>query len=157
MTLKNNRQFLQLAISLCFLLMVGCSTTVKKPDAILAPGEIEQVIPGIDKEGRVISVPAPTGKKYTSSPVVKGLLDRSQRKFEIKDYVAAANYLERGINISPNDPLLWQRLALIRFEQGNYHQAKQLAKKSNVLVESDKDLRGINEGIIQQVDQLLMR
>jgi predicted Zn-dependent protease len=44
----------------------------------------------------------------------------------------AAAVLERGIRIQPGNPLLWQRLARVRLEQGQPQLAEELAKKSNV-------------------------
>ena len=138
-----------ITIGFLLLFISACSTTKTKPVSVIKP--IEQ----LPDDDVVIIVPAPENKKYVSSAVVQGLLDKSRRKFEKGDFSAATNFLERGINISPNNPLLWQRLAVIRFEQGNYRQAKQLAAKSNVLVEGDQRLRAINEKIIHQANQNL--
>jgi tetratricopeptide (TPR) repeat protein len=154
---------LLIIISLLLLVMSGCTTTIKKTEAVLEPEVVNLPEPEIQNkqplddliEDSVTVIPPPEDKHFVSTPVVQGLLKKSRNKFEAREFEAAANFLERGINIAPNDPMLWQRLAAIRFEQGNYKQAKQLAKKSNILVESDKTLREINNDIINQVNRLI--
>jgi len=152
--IKENKIHRHIFVVFFIMLMVGCGTTTKKTDSVLKPEVIEKSLPGVGDDDRVIVVPPPIREKYQSSPVVQGLLMKSKDKFDAKEFEAAANYIERGINISPNDPMLWQRLAVIRFEQGDFKQAKQLAKKSNVLVETDVELRAVNESIIDQVNRL---
>ncbi len=139
-------------LSICFivLLMAGCSATKTK----FEPMQESNFLTTDENEALVV-IPAPQNKKYISTPVVDDLLAKSQGKFETHELPAAANFIERGINITPNNPLLWQRLALIRFEQGNYQQAKQLALKSNILVEGNVELRRANEKIIRRSNQLL--
>jgi len=136
----------------CFivLLMAGCTATKTKFEPLH-----ESVFPSMEEDDLLVIIPAPQNKKYISTPVVDDLLAKSQRKFETNELPAAANFIERGINITPNNPLLWQRLALIRFEQRNYQQAKQLALKSNILVEGNIELRRANENIIRQANELL--
>jgi len=155
LTIKENQFHYQLIAVIFIVLIAGCSTSTKKTDSILEPEVIENKLPGMGDDERVIAIPPPTREKYQSSPVVRGLLMKSKRKFDAKEFDAAANYIERGINISPNDPMLWQRLAVIRFEQGDFKQAKQLAKKSNVLVETDLELRTVNEAIIERANRVL--
>ncbi|MEJ2154345.1 MAG: tetratricopeptide repeat protein [Desulfobacteraceae bacterium] len=52
----------------------------------------------------------------------------------IQDIVdeARAN-LERAVRIEPRNPLLWQELARVQLEQGQYRQAENMAAKSNTL------------------------
>jgi len=155
LTIKENQLHWQLFVVIFIVFITGCSTTAKKTDSVLEPEVIDNKLPGIGDDERVIAIPPPPREKYQSSPVVRGLLMKSKDKFDAKEFDAAANYIERGINISPNDPMLWQRLAVIRLEQGDFKQAKQLAKKSNVLVESDIEIRTANEAIIEQANRLL--
>ena len=152
---------LRCSIALFFVvLVVGCGTKQGPLKAVSsvssAPNETQQSLPEIDEgEGglvdeQVIIVPAPQNKKYQVTPAVQSLLEQSTAKFKIGQFAQAANLLERGINISPNNPQLWQRLAIVRFKQQNYKQAKQLAVKSNVLVEGDNNVREINDRIIRR-------
>jgi len=137
------------------LFVVGCGTTSKKPASVLEPVIVEPALPGLKDDDRVIAIPPPPREKYKTSPIVQRFLTKSKDKFDAKEFEAAANYIERGINISPNDPMLWQRLAVIRLEQGDFKQAKQLATKSNILVETDLELRAVNESIIKRANRLL--
>lgn len=142
------------------LFLVGCGTKqgpIKTDDSrVLLPENtyyLEEEFPEDDEA--VVLLPTPKNKKFVVTPVVQSLLDKSKNKYLLAEFEAAASFLERGINISPNNPLLWQRLAVVRFKQRNYKQAKQLAVKSNVLVEGDNTLRAINEKIIRQANQFL--
>lgn len=62
--------------------------------------------------------------------------------------------LERAMRIAPKDPLLWQRLAEIRLEQGDAQQAEALARKSNALVTLDTSLMHRNWQIIAQARRM---
>jgi tetratricopeptide (TPR) repeat protein len=46
--------------------------------------------------------------------------------------------LERALRLSPRDAQLWQGMARVRFEQGNYAQAVQFCLKSNSLAGKDE-------------------
>ena len=104
------------------------------------------------KEGVAIeTVPAPMETQvFYMKPVVKKLLKRASHKFDEKDYHSTVSLLEQAIDISPNNPFIWQRLAMVRLKQQNYPQAEQLAVKSNVLGESNDELRMTNWQIIAE-------
>lgn len=150
-------------VIMLFVLMAGCGT---KHGSVKTSGseahESSQSMPEVENRGavleaeeQVIIVPAPKNKKYQVTPVVQSLLEKSVAKFKVGQLAQAANLLERGINISPNNPQLWQRLAMVRFKQQNYQQAKQLAIKSNVLVEGVSSIREINNHIIRRSNLFL--
>jgi cytochrome c-type biogenesis protein CcmH/NrfG len=58
--------------------------------------------------------------------------------------------LERALRIEPHNPVLWQELARLRLEQGQYQQAEGLAARSNGWSGGDKQLRAENWRIIGQ-------
>ncbi|MGE5240032.1 MAG: tetratricopeptide repeat protein [Bacteroidota bacterium] len=58
--------------------------------------------------------------------------------------------LERALRIEPRNPGLWQELAKLRLEQGQYQQAEGLAARSNGWAGDDKVLRAENWRIIGQ-------
>ena len=64
--------------------------------------------------------------------------------------MAAANTLERALRIEPNNGLVWNRLAHLRFEQGQYGQAVNLAEKSRALAGADAALKADNESLIRR-------
>jgi tetratricopeptide (TPR) repeat protein len=55
---------------------------------------------------------------------------------------------ERAIRIDPTNANLWNLLARIQLDRGNYSQAEQLSRKSNVLAKNDKRLQAENWRII---------
>ncbi|MHB8623443.1 MAG: tetratricopeptide repeat protein [Sulfuricaulis sp.] len=61
---------------------------------------------------------------------------------------AAESSLERALRIEPHNPALWQELAKLQLQQGQYQQAEGLAARSNGWVGNDKALRAENWRII---------
>ncbi|MHB8744051.1 MAG: tetratricopeptide repeat protein [Sulfuricaulis sp.] len=61
---------------------------------------------------------------------------------------AAEASLERALRIEPRNPALWQELAKLQLQQGQYQQAEGLAARSNGWVGNDKALRAENWRII---------
>ena len=54
----------------------------------------------------------------------------------------------RAIRIEPQNGALWHELARVRFQQGSYEQAMQLANRSNALLAADSTLRARNDELI---------
>jgi predicted Zn-dependent protease len=54
------------------------------------------------------------------------------------------------LRIEPRNPRLWQELARVRLQQGDYAQAQNLAARSNSYAGSDGALRAENARIIEQ-------
>lgn len=76
------------------------------------------------------------------------LAEAADRAARARDWPQASRQLERALNIAPRNPLLWQRLAAVRFSQGEYHQAETFALKSNSYAGGDAALRKLNWRII---------
>ena len=86
-----------------------------------------------------------TPKENTGTAAVATLL----RKAESADSPqAAAATLERALRIEPDNPLVWNRLAKVRLEQGRPEQAEATAMKSNALAADRPALWPENWGII---------
>jgi len=130
-------------LRLCLILLVlyvsACSTVPRVQDS--------ETIESMPEQVETIPPPMET-KVFFMKPVVKKLLKKAKIRFEEKSYHAAVNLLEIAIDISPNNPFVWQQLALVRLKQQNFSQAEQLAVKSNVLGESNDELRMKNWQII---------
>lgn len=96
------------------------------------------------------SVPAPPSEpaRASDSPAVIALLDRAHTQYQGHDLNSAAASLERALRIEPRNPQLWQRLANIRLEQGQWGQASQMAARSNSYAGRDSGLRARNWEII---------
>ncbi len=61
---------------------------------------------------------------------------------------AAVAPLERALRIEPHNALLWQELARLRLQQGQYQQAEGLAARSNGWAGNSKTVRAENWRII---------
>jgi len=128
----------------------ACTTSVKRPDTTSTISD-GMLIPDTETKKQEAIIIRPTKKTaFISKPVVRNLLKKAKLRSDVMDYDSAIHLLERGIAISPNDPILWQNMAAVRLKQGDLAQAKQLAMKSNVLVEADEELRSINLQIIEE-------
>lgn len=97
-------------------------------------------------------LPGPSPKPSQNAGVL-ALMDQAEQEISAGRYQAAGASLERALRIEPRNPVLWQRLALIRLEQGEYRQAENLAAKSNALLPDNRRLRAENWRIIGQARQ----
>jgi cytochrome c-type biogenesis protein CcmH/NrfG len=94
-------------------------------------------------------------QELSQNAAVLALLDQAQAQRSAGRMEAAGASLERALRIEPRNPVLWQELARVRLDQGQYRQAENLALKSNVLAGDDKRLRSENWWIIGQARSLL--
>lgn len=90
---------------------------------------------------------------------VRRLLQSAEVQSHSGRHTVAASTLERALRIAPRDALIWQRLAAVRLEQGNWQLAIQMAAKSNSLAGGDDDklrtLRRDNWELIARAEQSL--
>ena len=92
-------------------------------------------------------VPEPPQEPSQNAAVVS-LLDQAQTQLSGGQLEAAGASLERALRIEPRNPVLWQELARVRLDQGQYRQTENLAAKSNALSGDDTRLRSENWRII---------
>ncbi|MEO1889553.1 MAG: hypothetical protein ABGX33_06520 [Cycloclasticus sp.] len=83
----------------------------------------------------------PTG---VQNPAVIALLDSAYQQSESGQLDIAASKLERAVRIDPKDAQVWHALAAIRYQQNKHALAISLAKKSNVLSATNKNLQRSN-------------
>ena len=81
---------------------------------------------------------------------VVALLAKAQTQTTAGQLDQASASLERALRIEPRNPLLWQELARVRLDQGQYRQAENLASKANALAGDNRRLRRENWHIIGQ-------
>ncbi|RTZ74481.1 MAG: hypothetical protein DSZ00_04255 [Gammaproteobacteria bacterium] len=93
----------------------------------------------------------PTHAKPQMAKAVQTLLRRAEQQQAEGQLASAANTLERALRIEPNNALVWNRLAHVRFEQGHYRQAASLAQKSRTLAGGDAALKADNDALIQRI------
>lgn len=71
------------------------------------------------------------------------------------NFARAAEIVQRGLRITPDNAVLWQRFAVVEFAQGNYAQAEQNALRSIRFSPKDDELMGMNNNIIAAAKELL--
>jgi hypothetical protein len=114
------------------------------------PGDGAESIPQDE-----ILEPQPTysNEATSSSRTVVVLLDQASRQVRAGSPERAAATLERALRIEPKNARLWHRLAVLRFQQGQYTLAESLAAKSSTLAKGDWNLKKRNADLIDQVRQ----
>lgn len=73
--------------------------------------------------------------KAYQSEVVSSLFATAKKQRDNKQYANAAATLERAVRIAPKDPEPFKRLAEVKFDQGRFNEAEQMARKALVLAE----------------------
>jgi tetratricopeptide (TPR) repeat protein len=84
----------------------------------------------------------------SSNPAVEALLNKAHSQAAAGRMDAAGANLERALRIEPRNSVLWQELARVRLDQGQYRQAENLAAKSNALAGGNRYLQAGNWRII---------
>ena len=124
-------------------------TIVLSACAAPGPAPVEQA-PGAPQppiEARPLPDARPGPKENVA---VAGLMDSARSDAAAGRLPNAAASLERALRIEPRNPRLWQELARVRLQQGDFVQAEQLAQRSNSWAGSDSALRAENARIIEQ-------
>ena len=89
------------------------------------------------------------------SQAVVALLDTADKRASAGELDNAAAVVERALRLEPQNPLLWQRLAKLRLQQGQFGQAVSLAAKSNSLAGENRQLQASNWETIAQAQEKL--
>ncbi|MCR4302514.1 MAG: tetratricopeptide repeat protein [Sulfuricaulis sp.] len=92
--------------------------------------------------------PTPEARPVSDNNAVLALVDSARNDIASGKPDAAVGTLERALRIEPRNPLLWQELARLRLQQGQYQQAEGLAARSNGWAGNDKPLRAENWRVI---------
>ena len=96
----------------------------------------------------------PATPQYTRpepSRAVQVLMQRAEDQRRAGQLVSAASSLERALRIDPQNPVLWNQLAHVRLEQGQYERVAGLASKSNLYAApEDTALRQDNQYLIER-------
>ena len=74
--------------------------------------------------------PAPVVREPTLGAASRALVSQAQTQMATKNYIVAASSIERALRIEPDNPLLWIELGKVRFAEGNYVQAENMARKA---------------------------
>lgn len=116
------------------LTVTGCAT---------APGEREDEEAAIEREEDATTTIEEDGTIRHSVPdrTVALLWERAERARSEDRLEDAIGSLERALQISPEDPVLWSRVAELQLERGEYAVAENLAARSNALAGDQPWLR----------------
>ncbi|MCI0506575.1 MAG: tetratricopeptide repeat protein [Gammaproteobacteria bacterium] len=135
------------------------SSSTQIDDSIRRPTAVYEY-PGAGTQGDSVTEMEPLSKPPTysnettsSSRTVLALLDQATKMEEAGNPEKAAATLERALRIEPRNARLWHRLAVIRYQQGQYTQAESLAAKSSTLAQDDWELKRKNAELIERVRQ----
>lgn len=167
-TLARTRYLIPIA---CALLVAGCATRPQMPIPQPQP-EPQPRPPQQPERGKPLppsqppqvsrpqqpvqpARPAPPRKpEKISSPAVMALLSSADTLARAGHMRRAAAALERALNIEPRNPFIYQRLAQVRFAQGQFGQAQALAHKSNSLAVGNPFVRANNWELIAESRRL---
>ncbi|MBI3777956.1 MAG: tetratricopeptide repeat protein [Gammaproteobacteria bacterium] len=92
----------------------------------------------------------PESLPVSDNSAVTALVSTARTELANGKLDAAAGSFERALRIEPRNPVLWQELAKLRLQQGQYQQAEGLAARSNGWAGDNKSLRAENWRIIGQ-------
>ncbi|MET0024277.1 MAG: hypothetical protein ABW085_08455 [Sedimenticola sp.] len=146
--MKLRTLFIGVAVSL---LLAACvtppterSATVRKP----APVKSQPVEPPPAEEAgtriRAYEPAETVAIRPVYSKAVQSLMQQADRQKAKGDLAAAVVSIERGLRIEPRNAHLWNRLAHLRYDQGQRGLAADLAAKSNSLAGRDLELKRDN-------------
>lgn len=97
--------------------------------------------------------PPPSPPARGESVAVASLMKNARDDVAAGRLVNAAAALERALRIEPRNPRLWQELARVRLQQGQFALAESLAARSNSFAGDDQALRAENARIIAEAKQ----
>jgi tetratricopeptide (TPR) repeat protein len=118
------------------------------------PGKIPEVT--TDQHGKdAYASPGMARESSAANPTVVSLLDQARQQSAAGDEGRAARTLEAALRIEPRNARLWNQLARVRLDQGQYAQAANLAAKANALAGADNRLKADNWDIIARARQQL--
>ncbi|OGI51818.1 MAG: hypothetical protein A3E57_00820 [Candidatus Muproteobacteria bacterium RIFCSPHIGHO2_12_FULL_60_33] len=90
----------------------------------------------------------PSTPEVSDNSAVVALMDSARADIANGKLDAAVAPLERALRIEPRNPVLWQELAKLRLQQGQYQQAEGMATRSNSWAGTNKALRAENWRLI---------
>lgn len=93
--------------------------------------------------------PAPQ-QQPAENAAVASLMQSAHADADAGRLASAEANLERALRIDPRNPRLWQQLAGVRLQQGDYPQAESLAARSNSWAGQDNVLRAENWRLIAE-------
>jgi tetratricopeptide (TPR) repeat protein len=124
-------------------LLAGCASAPPEAPSPLPPAPVEGAVPSVSSAPPAPAAPA-------ANPAVERLMASARADQAASRLGSAEATIERALRIAPHDARLWQQLARIRLQQGQYAQAESLAARSNTWAAGDSALRAENWNLIAQ-------
>ncbi|MEQ8207057.1 MAG: hypothetical protein RIA65_12830 [Woeseia sp.] len=75
-------------------------------------------------------VSGPEHRERVMNPASVSLLEQSRQQQRSGNLAQAGSTLERAVRIDPSEPAVWLALAQLRYEESNWNQTEQLARKA---------------------------
>ena len=122
---------------------VACATPPEAPPSSPPPPSPEA--PAIPQAE---TPPPPVARAENTA--VAGLMETARADAAAGKLSSAAASIERALRIEPRNPRLWQELARIRLQQGQFVQVENVAARSNSFAGADSALRAENWRLIAQ-------
>lgn len=122
--------------------LAACATAPEGP-----PGGLPEPVPPTQPP---TAEPAPPPVSRSENVAVAGLMESARADAAAGKLSTAAASIERALRIEPRNPRLWQELARVRLQQGQFVQAESVAARSNSWAGSDNALRAENWRLIAQ-------
>ena len=129
------------------LTITACGTTPVTEDPAIVGLNAQNT--EVEPLALVETTPLMRAPSYSSNAVAT-IIVNARAAMEKGNYQVAAAQLERAVRIEPRNALLWHYLAQVRFNQGRYSLAANLASKSTLLARGDQALRSSNATLIKQ-------
>lgn len=98
--------------------------------------------------GEQVAYAGPSATSASMSKAAASLLEKAEWQQTAGDLTGAASTLERAVRIEARNPVLWNRLANVRLQQGHYDLAVEFASKSSEFAGADEGLKQNNAQII---------
>jgi len=92
----------------------------------------------------------PAPQQPPENAAVASLMQSARADADAGRLASADANLERALRIDPRNPRLWQQLAGVRLQQGDYAQAESLAARSNSWAGTDDVLRAENWRLVAE-------
>ncbi|MFK8066774.1 MAG: tetratricopeptide repeat protein [Gammaproteobacteria bacterium] len=125
----------------CLLILTGCTTSHTQNTPVK---ESADTYPKSSPSPSVESQVPSQDSTPTASESAIELLEIARQQAAAGEGDKAAATLERAIQIEPDNPWLWHRLAVLRMQQKKWSQAVEMANRSIALANGNKRLIGGN-------------
>jgi Tfp pilus assembly protein PilF len=122
--------------------LVACATPPETPPSSPTPPPEAPAI------AQPETPPPPVARSENTA--VAGLMETARADAAAGKLSTAAASIERALRIEPRNPRLWQELARIRLQQGQFVQVESVAARSNSFAGTDNALRAENWRLIAQ-------